>query len=678
MNNLTQSFRFGLLLFALLISSLGLQAGNGLTATKEWAPSVLTAGNSLVLDDNMWTVPGGGGVSGLPLSQWPFVDRQHRAQLRLSINPDDGLALAVPFKGELELSVTYDGFDGAGVPINPTENFTLSVDYDPAAGLTVQSGSYYVIENAYYLDINIVSVNFEVDGVSQSTVPSNLKLEGFIEAERYWDFDRSVQPLVTTFAVNPTSQTVDIAWNFMQGPNFYPTAEYFELEWTFVEDYTDDPTVFIIDKTQLTYDFGRNATRINLKDQSYQIPLVFEHGYLVFRIRAVGREMPNPEQPQPGDWTVPNVSGTLADLDLLNVGATPYLAITSVHREGMNWIYNATYAEDALKKEVITYHDARMANRQAVTKNNTENQIVVQENVIDALGRPAITVLPTPLPESRLDYQPGMNLNQAGQPYSWQDFDTGDCSTVETPAMSNTAGANLYYSPLNPDKDGPQAYVPDADGYAFNQVEFMDDPTGRPRRQGGVGPEFQLDNPNNTEEHYTSFFYTDPYQAELNDLFGAANVGLAKRYQKNLTLDPNGQVSVSYVDEHGRTIATGLAGAAPAGLDPLASNTGSTMVTRTLTSGGGNKRDGNAWVVNRPHTVTVPGKYFFDYSLSAAQFKEICQIQDPAYPNDPTQTIPAEICFDCAYDFVFQVRDDCGQIVLEDIALIEPSTINTA
>jgi hypothetical protein len=56
-----------------------------------------------------------------------------------------------------------------------------------------------------------------------------------------------------------------------------------------------------------------------------------------------------------------------------------------------------------------------------------------------------------------------------------------------------------------------------------------------------------------------SYFYLQPDQEELNRLFGY-KVGDFKRYKKNIVVDPNKQVSVSYLDPQGRTIATALAG----------------------------------------------------------------------------------------------------------------------
>jgi hypothetical protein len=51
-----------------------------------------------------------------------------------------------------------------------------------------------------------------------------------------------------------------------------------------------------------------------------------------------------------------------------------------------------------------------------------------------------------------------------------------------------------------------------------------------------------------------------------------------------MVVDPNGQVTVSYQDAHGRVIATSLAGDSPQNLEALPSNAGATAQTIDLTT----------------------------------------------------------------------------------------------
>ena len=129
--------------------------------------------------------------------------------------------------------------------------------------------------------------------------------------------------------------------------------------------------------------------------------------------------------------------------------------------------------------------------------------------------------------------------------------------------MNENSGAARYYSPSNPDQEDQQAYLPDANGYVFTQTEYMPDNTGRIKRQSGVGATHTLGS-----GHETRYIYSTPTDDELVALFGN-DVGSANHYKKTEVIDPNGQGILSYTDLAGKTIATGLSGAAPTNLEAL-------------------------------------------------------------------------------------------------------------
>ncbi len=72
--------------------------------------------------------------------------------------------------------------------------------------------------------------------------------------------------------------------------------------------------------------------------------------------------------------------------------------------------------------------------------------------------------------------------------------------------------------------------------------------------------------------HAARHYFGSAAPGELIRLFGS-NVGMANRYEKNLEVDGNGQVNVSYVDQAGNIIATALAGDKPSNVDGLSSYT---------------------------------------------------------------------------------------------------------
>ena len=121
----------------------------------------------------------------------------------------------------------------------------------------------------------------------------------------------------------------------------------------------------------------------------------------------------------------------------------------------------------------------------------------------------------------------------------------------------NELEAGAYYSPKNPNKLGYNAFIPDSKGYPFSRVQYTFDNTGRTYRKAGIGPMFTMDIVPETPGHETKFYYAKPNQPELDRMFGN-EVGYAIRYQKNMVVDPNGQVSVSYLNPEGKTIALRL------------------------------------------------------------------------------------------------------------------------
>jgi len=192
------------------------------------------------------------------------------------------------------------------------------------------------------------------------------------------------------------------------------------------------------------------------------------------------------------------------------------------------------------------------------------------------MGRPAASILPAPVNDNKLKYYPSLNKNQAGNPYSHTDISNaaGVNCNISANGLNTSSGAAQYYSPNNAFIGDPNyyftKYVPDSRGtdgfgYPLTLTEYTPDNTGRIRRQGGIGPDFQIGS-----GHETNYFYGKPLQSELDRLFGM-EVGNASHYLKNMIVDPNGQVSVSYVDAGGKTIATALAGKAPGNLDELPS-----------------------------------------------------------------------------------------------------------
>ncbi|WP_341836427.1 RHS repeat-associated core domain-containing protein [Chitinophaga pollutisoli] len=338
------------------------------------------------------------------------------------------------------------------------------------------------------------------------------------------------------------------------------------------------------------------------------------------------------------------------------------------HYPELNWQYSAAYAEEGKRKEVVSYFDKSLKNRQSVTlmKNSTSVagvdglEAVVQSTIYDQYGRPAVEVLPAPLAGmTTLNFYPRLNRKLDNTAYSWMDVAPEDRSCdYLIPPMSDAAGASRYYSMQNDFKaiDNHSA-VPDAGKYPFSLRYYTNDNTGRIASQGGVGAMFQpKKDPTNDSSRATRYFYSKPTRKEIYRLFGN-DAGDASHYTKNTVIDPNGQVSVSYVNLSGKTVATALSGSEPANLDPLPGRPVPKPVTVALFK-------------NADFTYD-PGKL----TLSAAQ-TYIANETGPIKFSVEMERLYSQIntgnkqfCTACGFEIVLTVSSDCSDFTPDTVVM---------
>lgn len=558
----------------------------------------------------------------------------------------------------------------------------LRAAYDHAAANSYNDAALYEVntKKVIWIRATIDSIYDNVHSTYTGTVQNNMFLETSTVVERYYPVDYTTVPSSSSlFYTIPStagvtdSNEVRVAWNYLDG------AESYDLEWTYVNDYgenylTNNNDTILPDS--LAYDFTHNSTRINTTAQHYNIPLLFDRGYLLFRIRAVGAAWQSSSGEWKrvyGKWTSDGV-GSADTVGNLPVGHVYH--IYTPHESIKNWQYVGTFAEEGKKKEVVSYYDGTLRNRQTVTKTSTDKKVLIGETFYDFQGRAAVTALPAPVTgtDEELKFYDGFNRNDStgshAKTYNRFDFDrdVSSCVTATYP-MGIDSGASRYYSAYNPEKNAQQAWLPDAEKYPFAQVEYMPDNTGRIRRQSGVGPNHQLGS-----GHETQYFYGQPFQEELDRLFGS-EAGYQKHYNKTVTLDANGQASVTYMDQEGRTIATALAGTPPSNLDPLVNSGGTPLYTASLQTIDADllgkdsaaavdadqdnniiSPDGRTLTVNTQLTVTSPQTYSFSYSLTGAKFSPGC--------------LPVDVCYQCVYDMNISIRNQCGTALIDTTKLV--------
>ena len=497
-----------------------------------------------------------------------------------------------------------------------TETKTLSIGYDPAGGSTYTAESVYqAVTPGYRTEVKVTAAP-TLSGIA--ALPNDVLLESEIEVERYYDFDETAVPDIN-HTVDAANGTMTFYWEYLPG------AEEYDLEWLYVSDYDA--------AAQASPDYSK-ATRVTLTTpQSYTINTLFDNGDILYRIRGAGRHGSDFTHRKEGVW------GT--------AGST--VAVTNPYGD-RNWAYSADYAEDGLRKEGLTLFDGNMRQRQSVMLRNTDNIALVGEIFYDYEGRAAVQTLPAPTASfsSNLKFHTQFSLNTSGSLYSRQDFDNdalfnnSNCSMGGAGGMKNTEGASRYYSDQNGKKNYAfHAAIPAANNYPF--VQTMYDREGRVKKESQAGENHKIES---ASGHEVEYFYATASQDKLDRLFGN-EIGYTEHYSLKATKDPNGQLSLSYLDLSGRAVATSLAGDKPSAMDAVED-----YALQSFTDNFDylNHYDPaqQAWVAYSNFLVTNPGSdYDFSYEITPEEYSALC----------------AGISGDCKYLLTIDIYDGCNNVV---------------
>ena len=550
------------------------------------------------------------------------VDTGYSVQniITLKINEASNVYLHTAFTAKVRMLISYsNGNDTASM----VKEFTINYD----TGHTYNARNSFVFYGGRKVTVKILSVD---TGSTTWNVSSVLMVENQLTARPKYNF--SCSNTVTNITVNTpvSADELPVSWTAIRG------ADQYDLEWTYIDSsalannkYGNPVNPALI--------FYQNATRISTTGNSYNIPLMYDNaGTLFIRVRPVKL------------GAAKSVLNAIWSSDASPAVMGQY--IFKGHERPLNWQSSISFAEEGKRKVVVQYFDGSLRSRQTVTKDNTTNNTIVAETYYDYQGRPAIQVMPAPSLKNVIQYTAGFNVSINNAEYTQRFYDTlGNADTycnIHAGEMSSDSGASLYYSPKNPNKTiGMNQFIPDAKNYPFTETEYTQDNTGRISRQGGVGPNYQLGS-----QHETKYYYGTPDQSELDALFGT-DVGDHSHYFKNMVRDANGQYSVSYVDMHGRTIATALAGNAPDRMAALPSNVQRVIKENLADS---NSRFLQNWsMVNQKSLVVAQTDSFdFHYRLDPSLVTELnCK--------------DSQICYTCLYDLEITITDNCNNQLLK-------------
>ena len=493
----------------------------------------------------------------------------------------------------------------------------LIIDVDTVSTNISDFRAFKTYNNALKMSIKVVSIT------SPQAIPKfpALKIGGQIHINKFYplicDNTNLVGLLGATY--NTGKQKVFFSWTDTIVNN--RKADEYDLEWNFYEDSSTIGKKIqagTVTALELTTTFRFDATRVTTSSTSDSIPTLYRKGFLIYRVRK---------------------ARLLADGSrIYSFWITPKtLTLTASHEASLNWQSDYTFAEEAKKVAMIKYFDGTLRERQAVTLSIANSTTIASQTIYDFNGRPSVKTMPIPTLTDTIRYTATLATTNGTLLYSKVNFDSLNSCGFLPPAMNNTAFWSRYYSINNPEKTTLKgALIPDGEGFHFTMTEFTQDNTGRIKRQSGVGATFKM---GGTKE--TKYFYGKPSQEELDRLFGT-EVGYASHYQKNMVQDPNGQLSVSYVDAHGRTVATALAGAKPTTVDSVGGIFLKPALTRNILN---NVRRGDSLITTYSLLVTTLGAVKILYSVDTASYKPGCT--------------PSTVCYDCQYETRIQITDAC-------------------
>ncbi len=635
------------LIAALLLLSAG-AAHAAIEPYQQQLSGKLKKGDTLMVKDEKFENPA---YDWQTIRNYGVLDR-----ITFTVNSDTLVTFDKNFSCKIDLKVEYWSSPGQDNPIT-LPHIPLTIRYDTATGAVYQLSDQYDFKNAYKIKI---TVN-EISSAELGELPPVFLLKAQVVVNRDYlpQKEHTLEPVVSVAPAGTEAKTataavaaananagagqVQISWD-ANG------AQKFDLEWTFVDEESTigrsleqnpsppEPTLAII--------FRNNSSRVTVMENSYRIPVTQQYKFLLVRIRTVDE---SGQFRTEGPWVY------TCKLD--GVQQPGVIALDAAwHRPALNWQYSVSFAEDGKRKEVMSYLDGTLRNRQTVTLNNSDQVAVAAESVLDQFGRPVASILPSPLAANKIDYYPLLNKNASGGAYTAANIFkglTGNCIGKPDP-LNTSSGAAYYYSPANQTLGGDfRKYIPDAEGYPLAVTSYTPDNTGRISQQGGVGPSLQPD-PVPANSHATRYYYGKPEQWELDRLFGN-DAGYADHYLKNMVVDPNGEVSVSYQNAAGKTVATALTGANPNNsLLPLASRPPAVRATVTLLQ---------------------PGRFVFDPQLLKLTASTTYLASVPNVTDNLTFSMPSlikryqqngvNICSNCYYELKVVVADDCNNKLVE-------------
>ncbi|HMG14341.1 MAG TPA: hypothetical protein VK590_02770, partial [Saprospiraceae bacterium] len=303
--------------------------------------------------------------------------------LELYLDPDNITYINFPYNLEVQVGIVKNEY---GANTFTTDVVTLKINYDPKERTKWVEKADYHFNNSGRVGYKILSVSLTspnpLTDLDKAAVAEVVGLRSDIIIERYFSFNVHT-PLTGLDIWNSYSisdNELSILWQAISG------AEYYDLEWTYVDDYKDVNQKIPVGQLLLNkhYNLNRNSTRVQLTQNKYTLPLVFESGYILYRVRGVGIEydpVPDIIYQMPGRWSNPVNNSPTGPEQAIDVSAWNhrYHISAPFENDQLNWQITTSYAEEGKSKSIVGFGDGTQRNRQTITGLSTGHETMVAE-----------------------------------------------------------------------------------------------------------------------------------------------------------------------------------------------------------------------------------------------------------------------------------------------------------